>query len=347
MGRPAFSKDTLNGVEWGSVSAIALCANTRLWNFNCRPSNDATTRRAAAQQRAPLSPLRRRGAGMRRQVRALLREFGNMRNIAVKNSAAWLGSLAAILFSSVGCSTVAIGPGPYKVVADEPLGGEIEANTSNHQPVNRGELLEFQFTSGTSNLRSISSRLGLHDVYFRVIACGLDEDDTSDLWIGNVHEVPTTDGIRIPRRYRAYIPLDLKQIIRHVSVVDPLDVSHQIDQARERGLCIRVGGGAMWGVGTLKSNSIRLPLTLSGDRLQVTGTVGMRATVPNHLPTPPPPPSWGGHAFAGVEASIETITDELPREYCFRRRLDRGQSGGAQGLLSPHGGKYCRCVGGG
>jgi hypothetical protein len=199
----------------------------------------------------------------------------------VKRPAASLGGLVVASIFAAGCSTVRIGPGPYSVVAMEPLGGEIDKYPSNDQPVNRGELLEFQFTSGTSDIRSISKWLGLHHVYFEVCACNAVDDGTPALFSGNVHEVPTTDGIEIPKRYRAYIPLDLKQIIRQASVSSTLDASGQLKHAREHGLCIRVGGGAVWG-GTLKSNSIQLPLAVEAEELRITGAVSTHATVPNY-----------------------------------------------------------------
>lgn len=109
-----------------------------------------------------------------------------------------------------------------------------------------------------------------HHLYFSLIPCSQTEHGY-DLWSGGVFNgsgadadaKATSNPARTLNRYRIHLPIKADAIIRHVHGIGALDADRYLDRASKEKLCVRMGGGQMWG-GSLFSNSIRTPLQFDG-----------------------------------------------------------------------------------
>lgn len=109
-----------------------------------------------------------------------------------------------------------------------------------------------------------------HHLYFSLIPCSQTEHGY-DLWSGGVFtdsgEMAATNAAssttRNVNRYRIHIPVQANAIIRHVHGIGALDADRYLGRASKEDLCVRMGGGQMWGT-SLFSNSVKTPLHFDG-----------------------------------------------------------------------------------
>lgn len=112
---------------------------------------------------------------------------------------------------------------------------------------------------------NLASKL-THHLYFSLIPCSQTEHGY-ELWNGGVFIDARTDSGTNARsgngrnlnRYVVHIPVKAEQIIRHVHGVGALDAKRYLARASQEDLCVRMGGGQMWGA-SLSSNSARTQL---------------------------------------------------------------------------------------
>lgn len=105
-----------------------------------------------------------------------------------------------------------------------------------------------------------------HHLYFSLIPCSQTEHG-HELWNGGVFidsrtntASNATSGIgRNVNRYMVHIPIRAEPIIRHIQSIGALDAKRYLDRANKEDLCVRIGGGQMWGYG-LFSNSVKTQL---------------------------------------------------------------------------------------
>lgn len=132
-----------------------------------------------------------------------------------------------------------------------------------------GELCEVWFTTDVA-LESLT-RL-THHHYFTLRPCGY-TGDVGYFWSGSIYAARPSDYASRPgvtNLYRGYFPLSLSRLRERIGGFG-LDVEQSIELARQRGLCMRVGGGQMWGW-VLSSNDMRLPVEVTtADALVLNG----------------------------------------------------------------------------
>jgi hypothetical protein len=130
-----------------------------------------------------------------------------------------------------------------------------------------GDLGEVWFTTDVA-LESLTSLT--HHHYFSLLPCGY-TGDALGLWNGRIFAASLSDYSSNPAAthlYKGYFPLSLQRLREHADGFGGIHVEQFIELARQRGLCIRVGGGQMWGWASLSSNDASLPVAITtGDSL--------------------------------------------------------------------------------
>ncbi len=137
--------------------------------------------------------------------------------------------------------------------------------------------------STPADLESLGKRKEIHHLYYKVFACSSDPFD-AELCSGDVYKATPNEGEGQKESeaasgegwYKIYIPNRLSQMGKCGENVGGLDVAVELEKIRSTGLCIVIGGGNMLG-GGLWSNSLRVPVALTGDSLEINqGAVGVQ-----------------------------------------------------------------------
>lgn len=137
------------------------------------------------------------------------------------------------------------------------------------------EMLEIHLATRV-NLRALAERTGSYSVWWKAFECP--RSAPNELWFdgGTVFQggeaAGTTEGATPEEySYKLFLPIDVaKTIERSGTLHFEEERVHVTEQIRVKGLCLRVGGGSMWGTG-LKSNVIRLPVVISEPPLRIVG----------------------------------------------------------------------------
>lgn len=105
-----------------------------------------------------------------------------------------------------------------------------------------------------------------HHLFFQLTPCSQTEHGY-ELWNGGVFidsratsatSAINSGGLKV-HRYMVHIPIRAEQINRNVQRYGALDAKSYLARAEKDNLCVRMGGGQMWG-GALFSNSVKTPL---------------------------------------------------------------------------------------
>lgn len=113
-----------------------------------------------------------------------------------------------------------------------------------------------------------------HHHYFRLVVPG-GKSDEGEIWSGAIYrasaEEQAAHGASSPL-YKAWFPLELERLRQHASSIGGADGETLLDRVRQMGIRLHLGGGRMWGAGSLSSNEVALPLTIAdGGRLVLRG----------------------------------------------------------------------------
>jgi len=115
-----------------------------------------------------------------------------------------------------------------------------------------------------------------HHLFFKLIPCSQKAHDYDDLYSGDVFLATGDERSRIlgdsaaldQTLYKVHIPVTLETMIRQMNVIGDLDVAKYVKTAENDGVCIKLGGGQMWGA-ELTSNLIQSPVAIHDNVLTV------------------------------------------------------------------------------
>lgn len=130
------------------------------------------------------------------------------------------------------------------------------------------------FLSSNEDIDRLSRKL-THHLYFELLPCSQTAHGPS-LFEGTVFMATqderqkwlASSELTSKNLYKVYVPLDGHRIMKSLVDYRTLDVPRYLETSRQDGLCLRLGGGQMYGA-SLFSNLVSAPLSLQGTSLIV------------------------------------------------------------------------------
>jgi hypothetical protein len=184
--------------------------------------------------------------------------------------------LCSALILVAGCTAhFKITPLGHTIVESEPSEGAVYPYPWRHQPPppQSGPLLAV-YLATVADLE-VMAKKRTHHLYFTLQPCS-QKSHRFDLFSGSVfaatekeRSTMLPDPASEQKLYKVHVPLDPQRIFRMVNGYGGLeDVRAYLRTAEKDGLCVRVGGGQMWGL-AMFSNLASAPLALAGESLTV------------------------------------------------------------------------------
>jgi len=183
--------------------------------------------------------------------------------------------VAALIAFTTGCTKhVTAEPVRYALADSEPTHGAVHPYSPDHDRVPEKQVAVL-FLLTEVDLGTLAGQWDQF-LYYDLLPCSSDSKGydlfTGDVFVATDQERSTVlepDGASKASLYKVHIPLDLARIVSQARITGGMDVAAELEEARQHGLCVRLGSGGQMGMWVLSSNLVEAPLSLVDETLVI------------------------------------------------------------------------------